>query len=83
MNMFWNRETEVEARVGPGRQAAPKAIDKTTAGFARWSVTKLGAGMRLAGTRKGPKGLEGGFRPGDTGPLSITSFTSLFDRTTT
>ena len=50
--MIWNRETEAEARVGPGRPAAQKAIDKTTAGFAGWSATKRGAGMKLAGTRK-------------------------------
>jgi|AntAceMinimDraft_5_1070358.scaffolds.fasta_scaffold381760_2 multidrug efflux pump subunit AcrB len=44
--------TEAEARVGSGRPAAQKAIDKTAAGFKWWSVTKHGAGMRLAGTRK-------------------------------
>jgi hypothetical protein len=37
--MIWNRKTEAEARVGPGRPAAQKAIDKTTAGFAGWSAT--------------------------------------------
>jgi hypothetical protein len=35
-----------------GWPASQKAIDKTAAGFARWGVTKHGAGMRLAGTRK-------------------------------
>jgi hypothetical protein len=50
--MIWNRKTEAEARVGPGRPAAQKAIDKTTAGFAGWSATKRGAGMKLAATKK-------------------------------
>jgi hypothetical protein len=39
--MIWNREMEAEARVGPGRPAAQKTIDKTTAGFARWSGAKF------------------------------------------
>jgi len=50
--MIWNRETEAGARSGPGRPAAQMAIGKIAACFARWSVTKHGAGMRLAGTRK-------------------------------
>jgi hypothetical protein len=50
--MIWNRETEAGARVGPGRLAAQKAIDKATAGFARRSAAKRGAGLRLAGTER-------------------------------
>jgi hypothetical protein len=36
--MIWDRETEAGAHVGPGRPAAQKAVDKTTAGFAGWSA---------------------------------------------
>jgi hypothetical protein len=50
--VIWNRETKAEARVGPGRPASQKAIEKTAVGFARWGLTKHGAGMRLAGTSK-------------------------------
>ena len=50
--MIWNRETKAEARVGPGRPAAQKGIDKTTSGFAGWSAKKRGADMRLAATGK-------------------------------
>ena len=41
--------TEAEARVGPGKPAAQKAINKTIAGFAGWNATKRGDGMKLHG----------------------------------